>query len=117
MTKPVDPALSRLALLQKRVAFITWIIVTLLSLRGLFVFYGMKEKGSLEQIITFITEPMVQLFKITGIDNINLPAASVFMSLITVLLFSNIFQTVIRRTDARLVKAHLYLLRHAAYSK
>lgn len=109
-------ASTHLKTLQQRISITTWAITLLLSLRGLFAFYGMKEKGSFEQIITFITEPMVQLFTFERLANLEIPGINVLFATVSFLLLSQLVQFGIWLADQRLTHARHYVYRHALRS-
>lgn len=101
---------SQLTVLQKRISTITWFTVLLLSIRGLYAFYGMKEKGLLEQSVTFITQPIVQLFDFPSINALDIPALTILFSAISILLVSYTAQLCIKYTEFRLSRARSYML-------
>jgi hypothetical protein len=108
---PVE--VSRFALLQQRISIFTWFITLLLSLRGLYDFYGMKSKGSFEQGIHFVTEPVVQLFRFDAIENLNIPAIGVFFAAITILIASYSMQMFLRYSQSRYAKVRNTLVQQA----
>lgn len=103
--------------IQQHIVVITWLIVLLLSLRGLFAFYGMKDKGFVEQIITGATEPIVQLFSFDRITAIGIPGISVLFAAISLLLLSKLLQVGLWLTEQRAARTRTYLLRQAIRSK
>ncbi|MGI9027661.1 MAG: hypothetical protein ACR2FM_02345 [Candidatus Saccharimonadales bacterium] len=113
----MNESVAKLKTLQQRISAATWAITLLLSLRGLFIFYGMKDKGSIEQIITFMTEPIVQLFRFDRIESIGIPAIGVLFAAISLLLISNIIQITLRLTELRLARARRYVFHQAVRSK
>lgn len=100
---------SRLKNLQQHISAGTWLITLALSLRGIFAFYGMKDKGSVEQILVFITDPLVHLFRFEQIESIGILFAAV-----SLLLISNIVQVGIKLVDLRMARAHKVVFRHNA---
>ena len=116
MTNTSSSPPSRLKILQQRISIAAWSFTLLLSLRGLFVFYGMKEKGSIEQIVTFITDPIVQLFQFNQIENIGIPGISVLFATISILLFSQFIQFSIWLTQLRFGRARAFVYQHAMRS-
>jgi uncharacterized protein YggT (Ycf19 family) len=70
--------------LQQRITVLTWITTVLLSLRGLFEFYGYKNKGDFELFLITITEPIVSLFRINQSGTYIIPALDVFYAVLTV---------------------------------
>ena len=83
--------------LQQRISLATWIITLLMSLRGLYDFYGMKQKGFLEQVVAFFTEPMVQLFQFPFLKSLeDIPAIGVLFATVCLLLLSSIIQIVVK---------------------
>lgn len=96
---------SRLYLLRQRISFSAWVITLLLSLRGLFEFYGMKTKGTLEQAISYVTEPIVQLFRFDSVQRLDIPAISVLLAAVSILLLSYILQLGIKTTELRYERA------------
>jgi hypothetical protein len=97
MTEPVTPSdLHGISPLIQRISVIRWLITLLLSLRGLYAFYGMKEPGSFEQIITTITDPLVGIFKVEQSGSYTIPGLSVLFALISLLLASYLVQFAVR---------------------
>ena len=88
--KPVE--IDRITLFIQRISIARWTITLLLSLRGIYAFYGMKEKGSLEQFIIFITDPVVGIFKIESVGSYAIPGISVLFAVVSILLASYIAQ-------------------------
>jgi succinate dehydrogenase hydrophobic anchor subunit len=100
------PEVSQFSQLQQRISIVTWIITLLLSLRGLFAFYGMKDKGSFEQIVTFVTEPIVQVFQLGFLDSLSdIPGIAVLFATISVLLISYIIRFALHIAEVRSAKA------------
>lgn len=106
-----EPETSRLALLRQRICIGTWAMVLLLSLRGLFEFYGMQQKWVVEQVITYVTEPFVQLFQFKFLQNPDIPAFTVFFTIIVVLAVSYSLRLFLRYAEAR-VSTRRYLAHH-----
>jgi len=107
----VPTEISRLSTLQQRISIFTWLVVLLLSLRGLFAFYGMQQKGTIEQVVNFVTEPVVQLFSFSFLGSLgDIPAITVFFAAISLLLVSYSLQIAIKYTDIRLTRARIYVV-------
>lgn len=104
MTETTALAPSRLSLLERRLSNLTWFIVLLLSLRGIYEFYGMKEKGLLEQALVYVTQPFVQIFQFGFIENLNIPALPVLLAAVSLLLASKWVRLYIYRTDLRFAR-------------
>lgn len=106
-----EPEISRLARLRQRICIGTWAVTLLLSLRGLFEFYGMKQKGDFEQVVTYVTEPFVQLFQFRFLQNLDIPAITVFFTLLVVLTASYSLRLFLRYAEAQ-VSTRRYIARH-----
>ncbi len=118
MPEPTTPnRLSPFKTIQQRISVTTWLITLLLSLRGLFAFYGMKDKGSVEQVITFVTEPAVRLFSFDPITAIGIPGISVLFAAVSILLISNMLQIGLWLTEQRQIRVQEYVARQAIHSK
>lgn len=102
---------SYLSNLHQPISVMTWLATLLLSLRGLFEFYGMKSKGSFEHNLGIITEPMVQLFSFSQIENLNIPGISVLFATITILLISYSLRISIKYFELRNLRVHRTLVR------
>lgn len=113
----ITTELSQIKTLQQRISVTTWLITLVLSLRGLFVFYGMKEQGSFEQILSFITDPLVQLLSFERIEAIGIPGIGVLFAAITILLVSNVVQLGLKFAEIRITRARKLVFRHAVRSK
>ena len=111
MTDTTAPESSRFSILQQRISNITWIITLLLSLRGIFEFYGMKQKSSFEQAIIFTTEPFVQLFQFSFIVNLNIPALTVLLTALFLLILSYSARLFIMRTEQKYARMRQTLAR------
>ena len=106
--------INRLSVLQQRLSHATWFIVLLLSIRGLYTFYGMQEKGSIEQTINFVTEPIVQLFNFKFLGSLSdIPGITICFAAISLLLASYILQISIKYTQFRFTRARSYALQRA----
>lgn len=110
MAETSEPEIFRLSLLQQRISVGTWFITLLLSLRGLFEFYGMKQKGSVEQAVAYMTEPFVQLFQFSFLQNLDIPAITVLFTAISLLIASYSLRLFLKYTEARL-RTRRYLAR------
>jgi hypothetical protein len=110
-----SPKFSRFQLLQERVSIVAWSYTLLLSLRGIYIFYGMKEKGSIEQIVTFLTDPVVQLFRFERIESLDIPAIGVLFAAVSILLISQILQLGIRLTELRLARARKFMAQQVVH--
>jgi hypothetical protein len=106
-----EPEISRLALLRQRICIGTWLVTLLLSLRGLFEFYGMKQKTDFEQIVIYVTEPFVQLFQFRFLQNLDIPAVTVFFTTVVVLVASYSLRLFLRYAEAQ-VSTRRYLARY-----
>lgn len=104
---------SQVKILQQRISIITWSVTLLLSLRGLFAFYGMKEKGSTEQILMYVTDPWVQLFRFDQIEALAIPGISVLLAAISLLLLSNVLQVSLWLVELRMARARHYVFQQA----
>ena len=117
---PPAEATPHLSTLQQRISIVTWLLTLLLSMRGLYAFYGMKEKGFLELLITVVTEPIVQLFQFASLSSSDIPGMSVLFATVSVLLISYTARAVIKFTEVRLVRSrevkHQPVFRHAINS-
>ena len=111
MADTSEPEISRLSLLQQRISVGTWFITLLLSLRGLFEFYGMKQKGSVEQVVAYMTEPFVQLFQFSFLQNLDIPAITVFFATISLLILSYSLRLFLKYAETRM-RTQRYLARH-----
>lgn len=109
--------ISPLRTLQQRISIVVWIAVLLLSTRGLYAFYGMKDKDAFEQFLTYVTEPIVQLFSFDRIESLNIPGISVLFAIVSILLLSYVAQLCIRLTDLRYSRMRTTLLHQAIQSK
>lgn len=96
-----EPEISRLALLRQRICISTWAVTLLLSLRGLFEFYGMQQKTSLEHAIIDVTNPLVGLFQFGVLKNLDIPALTVFVTALTILLISYSLRMFLAYAEAR----------------
>jgi hypothetical protein len=105
------PDISRLALLRQRVCVGTWVMTLLLSLRGLFEFYGMQQKTALEQAVIYATEPFVQLFQFKFLQTLDIPAITVFFTIVVVLVASYSLRLFLRYAEAQ-VSTRRYIARH-----
>lgn len=113
-TPPPNHKPTRLKLLQQRISIVTWCITLILSLRGLFAFYGMKDKGFIEQIISFVTEPLVQLFRFERIESLEIPGISILFATIAILLLGQLAQFSVWLVNLRLARARALIYQHAA---
>ncbi len=112
MSDPVSPESPRLSLLQQRISIITWAATLLLSMRGLFDFYGMKTKGTFEQLVYYATEPVVQLFQFDFIERLDIPAIAVCFATVCLLIGSYTIRFFIKCTELRLRHARKVLARN-----
>jgi hypothetical protein len=106
-----EPEISRLALLRQRICVSTWAVTLLLSLRGLFEFYGMQQKTSLEHAIIDVTNPLVGLFQFKFLQNLDIPALTVFVTAMAILLISYSLRLFLAYAEAR-DNTRDYLARH-----
>ncbi len=110
--------LPRLHALQQRVSIITWIVVCLLSVRGLFAFYGMKEKSWVEQLIHLITDPIVSIFSFSSLEASNIPGITVGLAAVSLLIISYFVQLAARMYYQRTTKLQSTIsFRHTLISK
>lgn len=114
MSESVSSEQHRLTILQQRISIATWLVTLILSLRGLFEFYGMKSKGDFEQSVYYMTEPIVQLFQFNFIQRLDIPGISVFFATICLLIASYTARFIIRYTEFRLHHARKVMAQHVA---
>lgn len=110
----IHTEVSRLSVLQQRISHVTWLIVLLLSIRGILAFYGMQEKSMFEQVINFVTEPIVQLFNLKFLGSLSdIPGIAICFAAVSLLLISYILQISIKYTQFRFTRARSYGLQRA----
>jgi hypothetical protein len=91
--------LSHLNIWQQRLSIITWLVTLLLSLRGLYEFYGMKVKGSFEQAVFLVTDPVARAFDFNFLHNLDIPAIGICFATISILLISSSMQLFLKFID------------------
>ena len=95
----------RYSSIQQKIIIARWLIVLLLSLRGLYTLYGWKEKGFLELTVTALTEPIVLLFSLSMSKNETVPGLSILFATVSLLIASYIAQFIIKHGEARYLKS------------
>lgn len=113
-TSNAETSRLRLKILQQRTSTVTWFVTLLLSLHGLFVFYGMKEPGPVEQLLAFITGPFVYLFRFEQVEAIGIPGIGVLFAAISILLISNLIQFALKLAELRVLRTNHYVYKHVA---
>ena len=101
------------AVIQQRISIFAWAITILLSLRGMFELYGMKQKGDIELFINSITEPVVRLFQFRFLESLQqeIPGITALFATISILLMSYITIFTLKYVELRYMLADRLLAR------
>ena len=101
------------AVIQQRISIFAWAITILLSLRGMFELYGMKQKGDIELFINSITEPVVRLFQFRFLESLQqeIPGITALFATISILLMSYITIFTLKYVELRYILADRLLAR------
>ncbi len=93
-TGSLEKILSQTVLAQEVIRLFTGILLVLLSIRGLLAFYGAKQETWLEQVIDFVTAPVVLPFRSLFTDS-RAGEVPVFFSMLCVLSLGVLLYTIV----------------------